>query len=547
MTGRVGEPRWVPVVALVLGTILLVLAHPSLRSRNAVATRDHVDSYLRLHQYERELGADHWPQVLPDALHGGGHAFPRFYPPLSQFAPVAVDLIVGDVVLATHLAALLTVVLSGIGMFVLVRRVGDRTLPAFLAMMAYSMMPYRFMVFNVRGAYAEAWVFVWYPLVLLGVWQAIRNHRFPAWWPLALAGLLCSHVALSLWAVPAFLAVVLLVPEGRTLRTLLRPGAIAATLGALAAAFYLLPLWHYLPTVRAADPAVLSATAESVASYRANVASSVLAVEILLVVVALVVLVRVRRGQDHLARLAAACVLAHAAFVGLTRAPESVWRVVPDQLLYIQFPWRLKGPAIFFGAAALGFAGARGLSRPTGYLMGTLAAVLAVVGNLGGRAGRPEKVVPTAQVKPFLRDAIAYRGVHGMTIQGEYLPRGTAPLQLAAAIQASRDSLESTNPGGWDRVDSEIRVRLRLDEPQEVTLPLVAYDFYRVSSANGPPPSTGAREGRLTVTLGPGTHDLRITRRLPSIVLAGFAISLVALGLIALVPMIRTGSGKTSE
>ncbi|HEX9900702.1 MAG TPA: 6-pyruvoyl-tetrahydropterin synthase-related protein, partial [Candidatus Methylomirabilis sp.] len=220
-----------PVVALVVGAGILALAHPSLWSRDAVMTRDHVDFYLRVHQYQRELQAGHWPQVLPDAVHGGGHAFPRFYPPVAQFAAVALNLIVGDVVRATHLAALLTVLLSGIGMFVLVRRVGGRTLPAFLAMIAYSMMPYRFMVLNVRGAFAEAWAFVWYPLVLLGVWHAIRDHRFPVWWPLTLAALLCTHAVLSLWAVPAFLAVVILVPEVRTLRALLRPGVIAAVLG----------------------------------------------------------------------------------------------------------------------------------------------------------------------------------------------------------------------------------------------------------------------------------------------------------------------------
>ncbi|HET9513181.1 MAG TPA: hypothetical protein VFO95_04565 [Gemmatimonadales bacterium] len=518
------------VVLTVAVTVLL--SHRQLLEPVALTTRDHADAYLRVHQYHQELSRGHWPQNFPDAVRGGGHAFPRFYPPLSQTSAVGLYYLTGDVVSATHLSGLLAIVLAGVFCFLVLRSITGAVLPAVLGAILYATFPYQFIALDVRGAFAETWALAFYPLVLAGLVTSLRRGS-PTWWlPLAVAGALASHLVMSAWALPSLLIIALFTAApGLTIAGLLRTG-LGGVLGAAIVAPWILPTLMEVSGLRAADPQVIWATPQAITSVRWEFYEPVFRVfpywkelVALLLGIGVTGLWRSRRDPDLRNRLCWSSLVVATLLMGLAAAPEPVWRLVPQPLRYIQFPQRLDGIASFLLVVALAVA----VSWLTGYrrmMVGLPTAALMILHaiRLGGqilpRSGETGSTILT-------RLATDYPD-RGLTVVGEYLPRDAEPEQLAAAIQATLDRTGEAPLLSWTRIGGEYEATVSLDRADEVSLPLVAYSFHRVRSDAGSVPTT-SRDGQLTVRLEAGTHILRIERQWPVSLRIGVVLALVSL------------------
>ena len=77
-------------------------------------------------------------------------------------------------------------------------------LAAVIAAVLYVSFPYRLVDVFVRGALAESWSFVWFPLILAGTWRGLANRRVPWYLPVAWAGLLLTHLPTALYFVFPF-------------------------------------------------------------------------------------------------------------------------------------------------------------------------------------------------------------------------------------------------------------------------------------------------------------------------------------------------------
>lgn len=512
--------------------VIVLLSHRQLLDPVALTTRDHADAYLRVHQYHQELSEGHWPQNFPDAMRGGGHAFPRFYPPLSHGSAVGLYYLTGDVVSATHLSGLLAIVLAGMLCFLVLRSITGAVLPAVLGAIFYATFPYQFIALDIRGAFAETWALAFYPLVLGGLVTSLRRGT-PTWWlPLAVAGALASHLVMAAWALPLLLIVALFsaAPEV-TLGGVLRTG-LGGVLGVALVAPWIVPMLLEVRGLRAADPQVIWATPQAITSVRWAFYEPVFRVfpywkelVALLLGVGLIGLWRSRRAPDFRTRLCWSSLVAAILLMGLAAAPEPVWRLVPQPLRYIQFPQRLDGIGSFLLVATLAIA----VSWLTGYrrlMVGLPTAALLILHaiGLGGqilpRSGETGSTI-------LARLATDYPD-RGFTVVGEYLPRDAEPGQLAAAIQATLDHTGEAPLLSWTRIGGEHEATVALDRADEVPLPLVAYNFFRVRSDAGPVP-TAARNGQLTVRLQSGTHILRIERQWPLSLRAGMVLALASL------------------
>ncbi len=518
-----------------LAALLLLLAalggaFHALTSPVGMPSGDHVDFYLWVHQVNAELSAGHWPQILPDAIRGGGHALPRFYPPLAQAAAALVYPLTGDIVLAAHLSVLAGVLLSAVTIFALLRLLGAGTLVAALTAAVYCLFPYRATQLYVRGAFAEGWAMAWYPLVMLGVVRWARDSRLPWWWPLPVATTLLSHTASSLWALPAIGLVGLLaaprLPGAAAWRSL--AGASALSLGL--AAFSLLPVAWYLPGVRAAEPGLMAATVELIGAT-GNVwrrLGPVAALE-LAIVAGAIALIRAGRGKDDHSRLLGWSLLGQAALVAMSAAPAGVWALVPQPWRYLQFGWRLLAPATFFAALGFGLLAMRFVTR-AGRAAIALAAVLISIGGVARlqSEGLLDPTLTQERIVPWIK--LPY-GDYGMTAQGDYLPRDADPDSLGRRIERTRDSLLAA---GSLTLDSDGRpAAVRTGGAAEVLLPLTAYDVFRVTDERGREVETRSEQGQLMALPAPGAIELRISRRLAPAVLAGIAITALSLLLVA--------------
>jgi hypothetical protein len=144
-----------------------------------------------------------YPRWAPDFAFGYGYPFFNIYGPLSSYTGEALHLLGFDFVTAVKLVFGLSALLSGLTMYLFVRRLLGP--PAGLvAALVYVYLPYHLFDLYVRAALAESVGFVFVPLTLWGFFEAVTRPRLRAllWAALAYAGLMFTSNLLALMFTP---------------------------------------------------------------------------------------------------------------------------------------------------------------------------------------------------------------------------------------------------------------------------------------------------------------------------------------------------------
>jgi hypothetical protein len=548
--------RWARVAVRSHAVWLAVLAGVSsllfsaLWSRDPVQTHEGLETYLRTHQYLEEIGNGHWlPQLLPDAVRGAGSAFPSFYPPVAYMVAAFLSSVLNDVVLGVNVAFLLAVVLSGWSMYFMVIVVTRHRLAAATAALLYVSFPYRFTDVFVRGAFAESWSFVWFPLILAGTWRLVTLRRVPWYLPAAWAGLVLTHASIALYfAFPYGLLLLLgLWREGwRMVARMAAALVLAAGLGA----WFVLPQQDMLGDVRASDAQFMFATTDAVDAERVPpdgllgrwrngwrgpdrdvilpdgqrcaryycglhaVLGTGHVMMAVLVGAATVALLRARVSGTRLsgeqrrwAWLVAALLVAYGFNLAFMITPRTFLRVLPGSFGYIQFPWRLLGIVAFVAATVVAVVvSARVLPRWVAWAVLVISATVAVT-------------VPTLQRVPAyepvgdnsIEKLVATNGDLGFTAIGEYLPKDSAGLGVGSYLPDAPEVSDNGRVVDWSRDGGDLRAEVVLRADTTVVFPLLYYDVYRVTAPGRGSLDTFSAEGLLAARVPRGTTEVRVT------------------------------------
>lgn len=528
---------------LVLVTVLL---YAPLLDQTGFASHEGSNPYVRVLEHLREMQAGHWlPQTYPDLFFGAGYAFPRFYPPLANNVAVALTALSGDAVAGVHLSYLLSIVLSGLSMYALLWAVGRDHLVAALGAFAYVSFPYRFQEIFVRGALAEGWTFVWYPLILLGGWRIQEGRRAPWYLPLAIAGLMLSHPQMTLYFV-AVSVVLLFSWRGPFQRSVVTTTVAVALLALGLSAWYWLPQQHYVSGIWASVPRTLWAEPAQVHQERVLVVQALTGlperngmrlwigiVGFLANALVLYGFIRPLGGPEAVQwrRRARWLLVPWWLLLGFMLAPALPLTLLPKAFGYIQFPWRVLGPMGFLSSASLACCLLAQRSRLVTANAGGLL-VLAVLGAGLVPYPRPE------WNGAALADRVASRPIpHGLTSSSEYLPRSVpgfagpyirARSALSRAIRSAPRGSEGVVVRSFVRSGSTSQVVVESSDSGVVVLPIIYYDFYRVESARNQLVPARDSLGLLTVTVAPGRHLLRVSEHLTTVTRIGLAITLLS-------------------
>jgi hypothetical protein len=530
-----------PLTFVVLATMLYL---PLLR-REGFHSHEDVALYLRVLEYLSELRAGHWPpQSYPSLFSGAGYAFPRFYPPLANTVAAMLTAVSGDVVVGVHLTLLATVLLSGLAMYLLLVSVTRSRAAGLIGAIAYIGFPYRFQDVFIRGALAECWTFVWYPLILLGGWRLQEGRRLPWYLPLATCGLLLSHPLMTLYFA---LVCAILILFWRPL-----PSPAAFTRGSYAlvialglTAWFWLPQKHYLPTVRASQPSLVWADVDFVSQQRISPFTAVtglpvrnamnltvggLAIGANLLVLGAWLSRKGSRPSPNLLHRATWLLVPWCALLLFVIVPRPPLRVLPGAFAYIQFPWRLLGPMGFLAASSFGLLIAAWHSpRVT---IGGLWIVLASLISAGVSPNvRPEWTA--ARLAQRLSPPGPASGLDGAA---EFLPL-TIPGIRGEYARATQDLTRSIRLGpragagiaveSYVRVGSSAQVAISAKDSGAVVLPLIYYDFYHTASDTGSSVALRDSLGLVTFTTPPGQHTIRIQERLTPPYFIGIGVTLL--------------------
>ena len=376
------------------------------------------------------------PRWAPDLSDGYGQPFFLFNPPLLYYIAEIWHLLGLTVVTALNLACVALVLVAGVGMLGLGRLYGG---PAggWLAATAYLYAPYFQLNIFVRHAWDEVCALACYPLILYGFGRAAR-HRQPGWilvGGVAYAALLWSHQQAAWVFTPVLLAYVCFQAWQAHSWFVLRRQLVGVGLGLGAGAAIWLPAFAESASIfldRAIDDyfqythhfvyphQFVSATwgyGLSVAGYQDALSLSLGWSQ--LGILALAVLWFARSvDQNNL--------FSHTSWrffswttvamcFGMLPGAVWLWDQIP-LLAYVQFPWRLLGPASV-GVGVLMALLAPALSQRRVWISGALS--LLILANIGH--SRPQHFVPV-DLTMWAPSQLAQRGI-SVTARREYEPR----------------------------------------------------------------------------------------------------------------------------
>ena len=533
-------PAWVWTI---LGVVALCLA--AIRpwfQLEGVCSDDLYFHLLRLAQLESLVRQGVlYSRWAPDMALGYGFPFFNFYAPLSYYLALPLSLILPTLKIVLIAAFALATVGAGLGAYLLAR---DYFAPrnALVAAVAYAYAPYLAYDAYFRGNLAETAAWGLLPLALWAMGRLVQqgNRRYMVGVAFTYAAILLTHNVFALIFSPLLAAyglacaIAFTSHGGERYRRLVMAGG-AICLGLLLTTFFWLPAFverAYVHSDRLLVPPVfvywnnfielgeLLAAPRTVHPDLLN-PSPPRALGMIHVLLGLPALLGLYRFRD---RRRFGCLFFSIALLGYawltTASSRVVWEHVP-LLEYVQFPWRLLGPAALCLAMLIA-ATAEVLSLTATGSQGRRSALIAggaiVLLILGTLYWRDPRYCPTTDFGD--RDVVTVansiaqfeQASHtiGTTAKGEYLPRTVQAMPEAPA--ESPLALEGLPAGATFAAETRpigTHLWITTTEPFTATYNAFAYPGWQVVIDGDPVPITPEPHyGRITFAVPTGVHTI---------------------------------------
>jgi non-canonical purine NTP pyrophosphatase (RdgB/HAM1 family) len=547
--------------ALVLGSACLLAIAPFFW-RGSPSGHDfefHMFSWMEvLGQWQHGILYPRWAAL---AHWGYGEARFLFYPPASWTLGAALGAALPwKMVPGAYCWMVLT--LAGAAMYRLAREWFP--LPdALFAAAFYALNPYHLLIVYWRSAYAELLAATLLPLLLLCLLRLKEPGFRPTLWlslTLAAAWLTNLPAAVMIHYSVTGLGTLLAV-QNRSWRPLLRT-ALAVTLGAGLASFYLLPAIHeqgwinlsevLSPGVRPQDNFIFTGIADPDHNRFNLLVSTIALAEIGMLAFA----IWFSRRTKHVGTAAPGCpgarsgaasnqspwMLLSAWGAGTALLMLSVtnwlWQHLP-KLRFVQLPFRW----LLCMNAALAMLLPMAAKRWTPRLLAS-AVLLAVVILAGYRIQLPwwDFAADIREMSDAIADGTGYEGAD------EYVPAGADPYELNKSLPRVSDDKGAPVPSemlAWAQTEKHFKVHTAA--AQNLTVRLFSYPAWEVV-VNGKPTETQRTDvtGLIVIPIAAGDNDVQLHFHRTSDRLVGNVVSLISLALFV-VAWFKSGKGRTSS
>lgn len=158
--------------------------------------------FIRIYEMDKCFKDGQIPcRWVPDLGYGYGYPLFNYYPPFPYFLGELFHLLGFSILYSVKIVFGLSLIFSGVFMYFLAKEFWGEW-GGLLAAIFYIYAPYRAVDVYVRGALAESWGLVWFPLVFLAIYKIIINEKKAFFWVWLLAAslgfLFLSHNIMSL-------------------------------------------------------------------------------------------------------------------------------------------------------------------------------------------------------------------------------------------------------------------------------------------------------------------------------------------------------------
>ena len=147
-------------------------------------------------------------KIVGDIGNDFGYGTELFYPPLGHYSAAYINVVVDNPVTSLKIVHFIGLLLSGITMYYLSKTVSKNKFIGLLSAVIYMLFPYHLSNIYVRDALGESLVFIFLPLVLLGLYE-LFNDNIKKFYPLFIIGYvggMLSHLIMM-----CYLTVIILV------------------------------------------------------------------------------------------------------------------------------------------------------------------------------------------------------------------------------------------------------------------------------------------------------------------------------------------------
>lgn len=154
--------------------------------------------------------------IIPDIGANLGYATPLFYPTIMHYITAFLALIIPgnhNIYIAMDIMFLLGFFLSGVTMYMLCNALfNNNKIVSLIASAIYILFPFHLSQVYVRASYSESWIFVFLPLVCLGIYYLINQQgkQFVIYTTLGVVGMMYSHIMTTFFMVLFFAPIMLI-------------------------------------------------------------------------------------------------------------------------------------------------------------------------------------------------------------------------------------------------------------------------------------------------------------------------------------------------
>lgn len=456
-----------------------------------------------IHQMGLAFDGGQFPaRIMPDLAFGFGYGIGIFYPPLAHLAGYLFSLLPSfDIHMAVTAVYFMVYFFSGYAFYKMMLYIGKTKSAAAIGGLLYMSAPYLIINILYRDAYAEAFCFMFLPLVLIGLVKLVREQKI-LMLALSFSAIAVTHNITTLYTLVFILLGCLVYFRHFMKRKVIIAGLKAAGLVLLLAAFAIIPIIEHrffntgviYNTFSTAKHLVWTVpqnalqigqllywpfgqstlhwslyTSEFHNQLFHNRMPIFIGAHLLLLFMAAVLWPSSKRTLR--ANIPAASAALLALFATTVLFP---WQWVPQTLLHIQFPWRLFSFAGFFicivAADVFSQISAKNLKFPM--------AAIALIGmfytvRIASPIPVKPKMTPEAGANIGVEEAPEYNPSPFIGGSGPLMERGNMP--LAKHGHAAVSNFERDRSGRLS-----FSVDMLENTPDIIELPLLYYKGYQV-------------------------------------------------------------------
>lgn len=352
------ENKWTHYI--IIAIIGLLISIPMLNMQ-IIETHDGSIHLLRIIGLNNSMKNSEFPFLIaPYYCRDFGYSMSAIYPQLVTYIPFLFAMITKSFNLGLKIFAMLTIPISGICMYNFTKETTKRKDISFLSAIIYMTFPYRFEDIFTRYAIGEFTAFIFLPIVFHGLYNLINGDRKKHFYiAIGAIGLILSHTITTIYAAIFCVIYIIYIFKKFWDKDVIKKCIVNVIFILLVSSLFIVPLFEYKTQAQYSvfEPGVMKTAGEYVQNNTIEIWQLIkdkgeeggvsFIVGIPAIIMLMITILTWKNINKEYKNFYVLCFI-FAVFSIYLCTKFFPWRIMPQIICNIQYPWRMVGFAMFF-------------------------------------------------------------------------------------------------------------------------------------------------------------------------------------------------------